>query len=124
MIRSFQLLDTNARDTAPRNDSVLRFGWLHSGSRGRKTRRGVHCQSTPAELICVRPLRHLSTIASSDLHRKVEVPALHGLVVEVVEDHGDVSIDEMAVSPASVPSVRCIDFAVGPGVQMNLAGRS
>jgi hypothetical protein len=111
MIRSFQLLDTNARDTAPRRNPVLRFGRLHSGSRGRITRHGgVHCHGAPAELICGRLLRHLSTIASSQPHSKVEVSPLHGLGVEVLEDLGGASIDEVATPAASVPSVSCVQI--------------
>jgi hypothetical protein len=125
MIRSFQLLDMNARDTAPRRNPVLRFGRLHSGSRGRITRHGgVRCHGTPADLICGRLLRYLSTIASSEPHRKVKVSPLHGLGEEVLEDLGGASIDEMAAPSASVPSVSCVDFAVGPGIQIKPASKS
>jgi hypothetical protein len=123
MIRSFRLLDTNARDTAPRRSPVLRFGRLHSGSRGRITRHGgVRCHGTPADLICGRLLRHLSTIASSEPHGKVS--PLHGVGVEVLEDLGGASIDEVAAPPASVPSVSCVDFAVGRGIQIKPASKS
>ena len=123
MIRSFRLLDTNARDTAPRRNPVLRFcpatfwfsgpdnaPWRRSLSR--RTRRS-HLRSVAAPPVHYR---------LSEPHRKVS--PLQGLGVEVLEDVGGASIDEVATPPASVPSVSCADFAVGPGIQIKPASKS